>query len=177
MTGVQAFAPDQTTLQYGADALPERCWTPGAVGRLSGPGNLGPEHAGALSLVFSTFTEAESAQRAYRRFTDAQCALRSTPGFLRWFSFVDGPHGYGLGWWRHADDAMAFARSRIHRDLVAEQRTEGLEYSQFAGIWSAHRLGRRNFYCPSCTTVTAAPSTSCGRCGQALDDGFAPSPG
>jgi hypothetical protein len=170
---VQAFAPDDTTLQYGAQALPERCWTPGAVGRLAGPGNLGPEHAGGLSLVFSSFTDGDSAQRSYRRFTDAQCALREAPGFLRWFSFVDGPHGYGLGWWRHADDAMGFARSELHRELVKEQRTEGLEYSQFAGIWTAHMVGRRNFYCPSCKSITAAPVTACPNCGQPLDDGFA----
>jgi heme-degrading monooxygenase HmoA len=172
MTAVQAFAPDTETLEYGAVQLPERRWTPGAVGCVDGPGNLGPEHAGALSLVFGSFSDAEKAQRTYRRFTDAQCAVRDAPGFMRWFSFVDGPHGYGLGWWRSAADAEAFARGPLHRELVREQRAEGLEYSQFAGIWTAHAVGRRNYYCPSCSAVTAAPGTFCTGCGTPLHDGF-----
>jgi heme-degrading monooxygenase HmoA len=172
MSMVQAFAPDDETLGYGAVQLPERRWTPGAVGCLDGPGNLGPESAGALTLVFGSFSDPGKAQRSYRRFTDAQRGVRDAPGFLRWFSFVDGPHGYGLGWWRSPDDAAAFARGQLHRELVREQRAEGLEYSQFAGIWTAHTIGRRNFYCPTCKSVTAAPAAACSGCGAALDDGF-----
>lgn len=173
MSKVRAFAPDEETQRYGALKLPERRWTPGAVGCLDGPGNLGPENAGALSLVYASFTDGARAQRAYRRFTDAQCAAVASPGFLRWFSFVDGPHGYGLGWWRSAEDAAAFARSAFHREVVREQRSECLEYSQFAGIWTASAVGRRNFYCPSCRAITAAPARACSGCGELLDDGFA----
>ncbi|HEV2889014.1 MAG TPA: hypothetical protein VGX28_01420 [Frankiaceae bacterium] len=172
MTSVQGFPPTEETLRYGAERLPERRWTPGAVGCLEGPGGLGPENAGALSLVFGSFASSEKAQRSYRRFTDAQCALREAPGFLRWFSFVDGPHGYALGWWRSPEDAAAFSRSELHRELVREQRAEGLEYSQFAGVWTAHAIGRRNFFCQGCGAVTAAPATACSGCGVRLDDGF-----
>jgi hypothetical protein len=172
MSVAQAFAPGPEAMQYGASMLPERRFTPGAVGCLDGPGNLGPEHAGALTLVFGSFADNDRAQRTYHRFTDAQCALRETPGFLRWFSFIDGPHGWGLGWWRSAEDASAFARGQFHRDLVAEQRRDGLEYSQFAGIWTAHTIGARNFYCPECGAITAAPARFCSGCGDRLDDGF-----
>jgi hypothetical protein len=176
MSAVQAFAPNEETMRYGAELLPDRRWSPGAVGSLAGPGNLGPEQAGALSLVFGTFASDRDAQRGFRRFTDAQCAVREAPGFLRWITFVDGAHGYGLGWWRRAEDAVAFARGPLHRELVREQRAEGYEYSQFAGIWTAHAVGSRNYYCPSCKSVSAAPATACGSCGLALDDGFGPGP-
>ncbi|HVW80972.1 MAG TPA: hypothetical protein VHB69_08560 [Mycobacteriales bacterium] len=172
MTAVQPFPPDAETLAYSASRVPDMRWTPGAVGCLDGPGNLGPEHAGALSLVYSSFVDPAKAQRAYRRFADAQHAASQAEGFLRWFTIIDGAHGYGLGLWRDSADAAAFARSPFHRDVVREQRADCLEYSQFAGIWSAHAVGRRNFYCPVCATVTAAPAASCGHCGEPLDDGF-----
>jgi hypothetical protein len=173
MTAVQAFPPEPETMTYGQSQLPKRRFTPGAVGGLDGPGNLGPEHAGALSLVYGSFASSGSAQHGYRRFTDAQSGLLDAPGFLRWISFSDGPHGYGLGLWRSTEDAISFARGTLHRELVNEQRHEQFEYSQFAGIWSAHTLGARSFYCPSCKSITTAPASTCGGCGAAIDDGFA----
>jgi hypothetical protein len=173
MSAVLSFAPDAITQEYGRSTLPQRRLSPGAVGGLDGPGNVGPEHAGALSLVFGTFADSDSAQRGYQRFADAQCGLLDAPGFLRWISFADGPHGYGLGLWRTADDASGFARGRLHQQLVQEQREKPFEYSQFAGIWTAHQIGRRTFTCPSCQATAAAPSHTCPSCGAALDDGFA----
>ena len=172
MSYIGMFAPDGATQQHGQATLPQRRFSPGAVGGLDGPGNLGPEHAGALSLVYGTFADAESAQRGYQHFTDAQRGLLDAPGFLRWMSFADGPHGYGLGLWRSAEDAVAFARGSQHQQLVAEQRRTPFEYSQFAGIWTAHVIGRRTFACPTCSAATASPSTSCPACGTPLDDGF-----
>jgi heme-degrading monooxygenase HmoA len=172
MAAVQEFPADAGVMEYGMRLLPDLRITPGAVRGLAGPDNLGPEHAGALSLVFGSFADEARAQRTYRRFAEAQAAVRDAPGFLRWLSFNDGPHGYGLGWWRSAEDAAAFARGPIHREMVREQRAEGLEYSQFAGVWTAQAIGRRNYYCPSCLAVTPAPAASCSGCGVALDDGF-----
>lgn len=172
MSAVRGFAPDQETLDYGRRVLPARRMTPGATGGLDGPGNLGPEHAGALTLVYGSFADDTSAQRGFRAFTDAQRALLDTPGFIRWLSFADGPHGYGLGLWRAADDAAAFARSTFHRQVVTEQRQTPFEYSQFAGIYAAHTVGRRTMSCVACRTVSAAPATVCEPCGRTLDDGF-----
>jgi hypothetical protein len=102
----------------------------------------------------------------------ARCGLLEAPGFIRWIWFSDGPHGYALGLWRSPEDAVAFARGALHQELVREQREQGNEYSQFAGIWAAHTVGRRNYYCPDCGAITNAPATVCSGCGEALDDGF-----
>src|SRR5438270_11976252 len=115
MANAGMFAPDEDTAGYGARTLPQRRLTRAVVGGLAGPDNAGPEHAGALSLVYGSFADAASAQRGFRAFADAQRSLVDAPGFLRWLSFADGPHGYGLGWWRSADDATAWARSEEHR--------------------------------------------------------------
>jgi hypothetical protein len=174
MSDVQAFAPTQDTIEYGGRVLPTRRMTPGAVGALDGPeGNVGPEEAGALSLVYGSFADSDSAQRGFRSFTDAQRDLLDAPGFLRWFSFADGPHGYGLGLWRSAADAEAFTRGAFHRRIVTEQRQRPFEYSQFAGIFAAQGAGRRTVSCPACGAVTPAPTRGCHGCGRALDDGFA----
>jgi heme-degrading monooxygenase HmoA len=143
------------------------------VGGLEGAGNAGPEQAGALSLVYGSFADADCAQRGFRAFAEAQRSLLDAPGFLRWLTFADGPHGYGLGWWRSADDATAWARGSTHRELVTAQRSEPFELSQFAGIWTAHALGRRYFYCPRCGRRSVASEGVCA-CGEPLDDGFAP---
>jgi hypothetical protein len=170
---VGAFPPNAETGAYGAQTLPTRRWTPGAVGGLDGPGGpLGPEVAGALTLTYGAFAENESAQRGYRHFTDMQKAMLTAEGFIRWFSFVDGPHGYGLGLWRSADDASAFVRGGVHRAAVSEQHRHPFEYSQFAGIWSAHTIGRRTMHCPSCGGRAVAPASVCGGCGRQLNDGF-----
>lgn len=171
---VRAFAPDEETRSYGQLVLPQRRMSPGAVGGLDGPdGAVGPEHAGALTLTFGAFADNASAQHGYRQFTDIQHAMLSAAGFVRWFSFADGPHGYGLGLWRSPEHALAFVRGARHRAAVSEQHGKPFEYSQFAGIWAAHTIGRRTLYCPVCGSRTVAPNRTCGNCRTTLDDGFA----
>jgi heme-degrading monooxygenase HmoA len=126
-------------------------------------------------LVYGSFADSVSAQRGYRAFADAQRSLLEAPGFLRWLTFADGPHGYGLGWWRTADDAAAWARGQTHREFVSAQRKTPFELSQFAGIWTAHAVGRRNYYCPRCRQRTVASVDTCA-CGEQLSDGFARAP-
>jgi hypothetical protein len=171
MTAIDSFPPDQTTLQYGGSRLPQRRFTPGAVGALDGT-RQGPEHAGALSLVYGSFANDGSAQRGYHAFTDAQTALLSAPGFLRWLSFTDGAHGYGLGLWRSAADAVQFVRGQAHQELVRAQQEEPFEMGQFAGIWAAHTIGRHLVTCPTCRTVSEGPVPSCPGCGADVSDGF-----
>jgi hypothetical protein len=174
---VHPFPPSQDVIAYGARVLPQRRMTPGAVGGLDGPaGPLGPELAGALTLTFGAFADDASAQRGYRHFTDMQQAMLAADGFIRWFSFADGPHGYGLGLWRTADEALAFVRGQHHRAAVAEQHRDPFEYSQFAGIWTAHTIGRRTMHCPSCHGRAVAPDHTCTNCARVLNDGFITSP-
>lgn len=175
MAEAAAFAPDENTVAYAMSILPQRIMVPGMLGTLSGPDNAGPEHAGGLSLVYGSFADTDNAQRGFRAFTDAQRSMLDAPGFLRWITFSDGPHGYGLGWWRTANDALAWARGEAHRAFVTNQRTAPFELSQFAGIWTAHTLGQRNYYCPRCHESTAATVAVCG-CGEPLNDGFAATP-
>ena len=176
-TDVRAFAPSAETMSYGMATLPQRRLTPGAVGGLDGPaGPLGPESAGALTLTYGAFADDANAQRGYRHFTDMQASMLSADGFVRWFSFADGPHGYGLGLWRTADEALAFVRGTAHREAVATQHREPFEYSQFAGIWTAHTIGRRTMHCPSCGGRAVPPEHACNRCGRRLDDGFTSPP-
>jgi hypothetical protein len=175
---VRAFPPDDETMAYGASVLPQRRMTPGAVGGLDGPsGMLGPELAGALTLAYGAFADDASAQRGYRAFADIQRAMLDAPGFIRWFSFADGPHGYGLGLWRTAAEATAFVRGRAHRGAVSDQHGNPFEYSQFAGIYSAALIGRRTLYCPACGSRSVAPEQTCGQCGRQLNDGFHTRPG
>jgi heme-degrading monooxygenase HmoA len=176
MADAGMFAPDPETAAYGTGLLPQRRLTPGMVGGLAGPDNAGPEQAGALSLVYGSFASSEAAQRGFRAFAEAQRSLLDAPGFLRWINFSDGPHGYGLGWWRSADDASAWASGQSHRDFVSAQRRAPFELSQFAGIWTAQAIGRRNYYCPRCGERAVASAGVC-VCGEPLNDGFAPSPG
>jgi hypothetical protein len=172
-TEVRPFPPNAETIAHGQRVLPNRRISPGAVGGLDGPaGSVGPERAGALTLTFAAFADDDSAQRGYRNFADMQHAMYSAAGFLRWFSFADGAHGYGLGLWRTADEALAFVRGDYHRAAVAEQHRSPYEYSQFAGIWTAHTIGRRTMHCPACGGRAAAPSQHCAQCGRHLNDGF-----
>lgn len=170
---VRPFPPSAETIAYGQQVLPQRRMTPGAVGGLDGPaGPLGPESAGALTLAFGAFAEDASAQRGYQYFTDIQRSMLDAPGFVRWISFADGPHGFGLGLWRTADDALAFVRGEAHRAAVGQQHRNPFEYSQFAGIWAAHTIGRRTLHCPTCQGRAVAPEQACAGCGRKLDDGF-----
>lgn len=172
-TDIRSFPPDADTIEHGQRILPQRRMTPGVIGGLDGPaGFVGPESAGALTLTYGSFADNASAQRGYRSFTDIQRDMLSADGFIRWFSFADGAHGYGLGLWDTAEHATAFVRGKQHRAAVNEQQRNPFEYSQFAGIWSAHTIGRRTFHCPSCRARTAAPASSCRGCGRRLDDGF-----
>jgi hypothetical protein len=170
---VRPFPPTPEIMAYGQEMLPRRRMTPGAVGGLDGPGGpLGPELAGALTLTYGSFAADASAQRGYRAFTDIQRDMLSADGFLRWFSFADGPHGYGLGLWRTADQALTFVRGSAHKAAVAAQHRTPFEYSQFAGIWTAHTIGRRTMHCPECGGRAVVPAQNCTGCGRRLDDGF-----
>ncbi|MDP9164988.1 MAG: hypothetical protein M3O32_02815 [Actinomycetota bacterium] len=172
MTSINSFPPDETS-KAASQAVPGTRITAGVISALDGPRLAGPEAAGALTLLHTTFTSDEGAQRGYRNFATIKEDLRTRPGFLRWLTFNDGPHGYALGLWRNPDDVRAFIAGAAHQSMVREQRERPFEYSQFAGIWAAHTLGRRTLYCEQCGIATAAPASSCSGCAAPLHDPFA----
>ena len=98
--------------------------------------------------------------------------FRTMPGFLRWLTFNDGPHGYALGLWRSPEDVTSFVRGEAHRAMVDEQRQRPFEHSQFAGVWTAHSVGQRTLYCEACHAGTPATAVECAGCGLGLHDPF-----
>lgn len=175
MTLIDSFPPDEAS-KAASHAVPGTRITPGVVSALDGPTRAGPEAAGALTLLHTTFVSNDGAQRGYRNFATMKDDFRVRPGFLRWLTFNDGPHGYALGLWRNAQDVTAFTAGAAHQAMVREQRERPFERSQFAGIWTAHTVGRRMLYCEQCGTATAAPTTRCSSCAAPLTDPFSQSP-
>ncbi len=171
-TTIASFPPDDAS-KAASQAVPGTRMTPGMVGALDGPRRAGPEQAGALSLLHTTFASSAGAQRGYQNFARMKEGFRHREGFLKWLTFNDGPEGYALGLWRSPEDVEAFVRGSAHQDMVREQRSRPFEYSQFAGVWAAHALGRRTLYCERCGTATAAPATACSACANPLDDPYA----
>jgi hypothetical protein len=168
---IASFPPDEGS-RAASHAVPGTRVTQGVVSALDGPVVAGPEQAGALSLLHTTFASSENAQRAYRNFAAMKEDFRLRPGFLRWLTFNDGPHGYALGLWRTPQNVEAFVTGAAHQRMVREQRERPFEYSQFAGVWAAHTIGRRTLYCEKCHDATPAPAAACTRCGNPLDDSF-----
>lgn len=172
---IKVFPPDEESNKALQGVEGTRV-TPGVVSALDGSTCAGPEMAGALTLLHTTFADDTGAQRGYRNFAAIKADFRYMPGFLRWLTFNDGPHGYALGLWRAVDDVAAFVNGDAHRAMVREQRDRPFEYSQFAGVWAAHTLGRRILYCDRCRQATAAPTLACGSCGRPLHDPFPSAP-
>lgn len=168
---IAVFPPDETS-RGAQQAVPGTRLTPGVVSALDGPTPAGPEAAGALTLLHTTFADDAGAQRGYRNFAAIKTDFRTRPGFLRWFTFNDGPHGYALGLWRTVDDVIDFVRGDAHRAMALEQHEQPFEYSQFAGIWAAHTVGRRTIYCQRCQQPNPAPAHQCTRCGNPLEEPF-----
>src|SRR5262249_24517380 len=92
------FPPDETSRRANA-SIPTR-FTPGVVAAIDGPERLGPELAGALTLLHVTFADDRNAQRGYREFVAIKLHFCSLPGFIRWLTFSDGVDTYTLGLWR-----------------------------------------------------------------------------
>ena len=167
------FPPDEES-KRAQQTVPGTRVTPGVVTALDGPAAAGPEAAGALTLLHTTFADDAGAQRGYRNFTTIKEDFRTREGFLRWLTFGDGPHGYALGLWRRAEDVLEFVQGQAHRAMAREQRERPFEYSQFAGMWIAHTVGRRTIYCERCHHGTVVPASACAACGNTLDDPFVP---
>lgn len=170
MATVGVFPPNEAS-RAANEGIPTR-FTPGVVAAIDGPQRLGPEAAGAVTLLHVTFANDQDAQRGYREFAAIKPDFCSMPGFIRWLTFNDGVDTYTLGLWRSAEDVMEFVRSDVHRQAAQAQRRDGFEHSQFAGLWTAHTIGRRTLHCEKCRHTTVAPAQTCSQCQTVLDDTF-----
>ena len=171
MATIGVFPPNETSRTL-LQSVPGTRLTPGVVSALDGPRSCGPETAGAVTLLHTTFAGDASAQQGYEHFTTIKENFRNEEGFLRWLTFSDGPHGYALGMWRSVDDVLGFVKGEAHRAMAARQRQQPFEYSQFAGVWTAHTIGRRTIYCERCRHATPTPAAACGSCANMLHDPF-----
>ena len=170
MATAGVFPPDEASRAASAGIATR--YTPGVVAAIDGPARLGPEAAGALTLLHVTFAGDEDAQRGYREFAAIKPAFCDLPGFIRWLTFSDGVDTYTLGLWRSVEDVTNFVRSDAHRTAARAQRDDGFEYTQFAGVWGLRSATPRTLHCESCRAATIAPADVCSRCGNPLDDSF-----
>jgi hypothetical protein len=98
--------------------------------------------------------------------------LATAPGFIRRFSFPDGPHFTLIALWRTAADARAFAATPQHRAAVRNLIAQRWQHTHFSAIWEMASNHGRVIFCDHCPAVTALPAEACPKCGGALVDPF-----
>jgi heme-degrading monooxygenase HmoA len=135
--------------------------------------HLGPEAAGAILMLQATFVDAEGAARFWQAAVPLMALLESAPGFIRRYSFPDGPSITLLALWRSADDAKAFARTPEHRAAVRDLYRQRWQYSHFSAIWEMTANHGRLVFCTQCPAITPAADGVCNGCGADLLDVYA----
>jgi hypothetical protein len=171
MPALGMFEPNEKSQQAMGGIAGIR-FTPGMVFAVDGPDNLGPEDAGAVIVLHATLTSDEMAQTFYQKNADIMRTLRESPGFIRFMGVGDGLSLYGIGFWKTPETAAAFAKAQAHSVAVRDLNEAPYQYSQFAGIWAAHSVRPRRFFCDRCKRANAAPAQACTSCGNPLVDVF-----
>jgi len=165
--------PPSDDIKAMVAAIPGVRFNPGVVVGQDGPdSHLGPESAGAILILHMTAADEIAADRFWRMTTAVKQQLPEAAGFIRLFSFFDGPSGYLVAFWRSVEHAQAFAQSPTHREAMTALDREKFEYSHFVGLWKSHSVHQRNIYCEQCGTANPAPADECRHCHNALDDIF-----
>jgi heme-degrading monooxygenase HmoA len=135
--------------------------------------HLGPEAAGAVLILQGTFVDTQRAAAFWLRAAGLFERLAAAPGFIRRFSFADGPFGYLIAFWRTPADAHAFFSSDQHQAVMRDLFDQRWAYSHFAGLWEMTAPRQRVIFCQQCDGVTPATDRVCLRCGTELFDPFA----
>jgi heme-degrading monooxygenase HmoA len=152
-------------------AIPGVQIAPTILASQSGPdGNLGPEAAGAILMLQATFADADGAAGFWAAAVPLMTLLEKAPGFIRRYSFPDGPSITLLAFWRSADDAKTFAMSPEHRAAVHDLYRQRWQYSHFSAIWELTSNHGRMVFCGTCPSITAASERVCEGCGTELVD-------
>jgi heme-degrading monooxygenase HmoA len=163
--------PEVITAMAG---IPRMAITPSILVTQQGPGEdgrLGPEAAGAILVLQATFASQEGADHFWHEAVGLMALLADAPGFIRRYSFPDGPTISLIALWRTAADAHAFASRPEHRAAVKGLYREGWQHTHFSAIWElTHNHGRIAFC--SCGAATPVGDGSCARCGEPLFDVF-----
>jgi hypothetical protein len=152
-------------------AIPGMQITPTILATQQGPGDeLGPESAGAILILQATFADPAGAQRFWDAAVPLMELLASAPGFIRRYSFPDGPSITLIALWRTAADAKSFAATPQHRAAVRDLYKQRWQYSHFSAVWEMSTNHGRHFFCDRCDGITAAPEAVCSGCGSPLLD-------
>lgn len=155
----------------GMVAIPGVQITPTILATQSGPdGDRGPEDAGAVLMLQATFRTEEGAAAFWDAAVPLMALLAESPGFIRRYSFPDGPAITLFALWRTIDDARAFAARPEHRAAVHELFANGWQHTHFAGVWELATNHGRVVFCPGCNQASPATAAACPGCGQSLAD-------
>jgi hypothetical protein len=152
-------------------ALPDAKIAPTILATQQGPdGDLGPESASAILILQATFTHPEGASRFWAAAIPLMQMLTLAPGFIRRYSFPDGPTITLIALWRTAADARSFAATPQHRAAVHQLYAQRWQYSHFSAIWEMTSNHGRVIFCDQCDAMTAASERVCSGCAAPLLD-------
>jgi heme-degrading monooxygenase HmoA len=144
---------------------------PTVLNAQEGPeGHRGPEAAQALLLLQATFSHEERAHAFWRAAAALMEHLATAPGFIRRYSFADGPTITLLALWRTVADANAFFASDEHQAAVRDLYRQRWQYSHFAALFETASHRDRVIFCDHCDGITTMPASECCGCGAALID-------
>jgi hypothetical protein len=156
-------------------AMPGVQIAPTILATQQGPeGHLGPEAAGAILMLQATFADSEGARRFWEAAVPLMELLETAPGFIRRYSFPDGPSITLLAFWQTAADAKTFAATPQHGAVVRDLYQQRWQYSHFSAIWEMTANHGRVIFCADCDAITPAAEQRCGGCGTELVDVYAP---
>jgi heme-degrading monooxygenase HmoA len=145
--------------------------TPTILATQQGPeGHLGPEEAGAILILQATFADTDGAQKFWAAAVPLMELLAAAPGFIRRFSFPDGPSITLIALWRTAAAAKAFAASAPHAAAVRDLYRHRWQYSHFSALWEMTSNHGRLVFCDQCDAITAASAGECSGCATPLVD-------
>lgn len=130
--------------------------------------HLGPEAAGAVLILQATFSDQHRANAFWRAAATLTSQLVTAPGFIRRYSFADGPTITLVALWRSAADADAFFASDGHQAAMRELYRQRWQYSHFAALFVPRSPRERVIFCDHCEVITAMPANHCRGCGAAL---------
>ena len=137
----------------------------------SGPdSDRGPEGAGAVLMLQATFRTEEGAAGFWDAAVPLMALLAEAPGFIRRYSFPDGPAITLFALWRTIDDARAFAASPEHRAAVHDLYANGWQHTHFSALWEIASDHGRVVFCPACNQPSPAATAACPGCGESLVD-------
>lgn len=167
-------APPPPDVITAMASIPRTSLTPSILITQQGPGEdgqLGPEAAGAVLLLQATFATQEGATQFWSAAVGLMALLAEAPGFIRRYSWPDGPTISLFALWRTAEDAHRFAGSPEHRAAVKGLYQGAWQHTHFSAIWEISSNHGRVAFC-GCGAATPVTDGSCSACGEPLLDIF-----